>query len=264
MLGSCQPVPLSAQSQGTAGIRVVILHGLLGSARNWRTVTAALSKNFRVSALDLRNHGDSPHTGPFTLDDLACDVEAWMDANIHDGPVTFLGHSLGGKTAMKLACRRPDLVRKLILADISSEPAPRRWGSVFAAMLSLDLSTLRDRKQAEEHLKANGVEDWAMRKFLASNLDLDGGKWRWKIGVRAMYESSDQIVGPVLAPADRYDGPVLLIRGAESEYAPVKDIPAMRAHFPAMRVETLPNAAHNVHIDAPHAFLDAVRGFLNA
>ena len=114
MQGSFNTVPLHSDSRGTEGMRVVILHGMLGSARNWRTVTAALAKTCRVSALDLRNHGESPHTGPFTVGDLSRDVEAWIENNVADGPVALLGHSLGGKTALKLACRRPDMVRKLI------------------------------------------------------------------------------------------------------------------------------------------------------
>jgi esterase len=259
------PVPLSVQAQGTAGECVVILHGLLGSARNWRSVSSVFAKDRRVYALDLRNHGNSPHTGAFTVDDLAGDVEAWMKANLHDGPTNVVGHSLGGKTAMKLACHRPDLVRRLVVVDITSEPAPRRWGAVFDAMLGIDLLTLRDRKSAEDQLEAAGVSDWPMRKFLASNLEQDnGGAWHWKIGLAALSESALQIVSGFLDPTERYEGPVLLIRGELSEYAPLADLPAMRTHLPNLRVETIPNAGHNVHIDAPHAFIDALRGFLNA
>jgi pimeloyl-ACP methyl ester carboxylesterase len=246
-------------------MRVVILHGMLGSARNWRTVATALAKTYRVSALDLRNHGESPHTGPFTVGDLSRDVEAWIENNVADGPVAILGHSLGGKTAMKLACRRPDMVRRLIVVDISTEQAPHRWNKIFDAVVSLDLATLKDRKQAEAHLEAHGIDDWAMRKFLTTNLELDKcGGWKWKIGVEALHDSADQIVAPVLEPDEHFDGPVLLLRGGKSEYSPLADIPAMKAHFPALRVETVPDAGHNVHIDAPHAFLDAVRAFLSA
>jgi esterase len=265
MPGEFAPVPLHCESRGTDGRRIVMLHGLLGSARNWRFVAAQLGKTCRADALDLRNHGESPHTPPFTLGDLVGDVEAWLEANVHDGPVALMGHSLGGKTAMKLACKRPDLVGRLIVVDISTEPAPRRWGPVFAAMMGIDLGTLKDRKDAEAQLEAKGVSDWALRKFLSSNLAVDeSGRWKWKIGVESLNASAEDIVSRVLDEDARYSGPTLLIRGELSLYAPLAEVPAMRAHFPLLRVETIPGAGHNVHIDSPHKFIDAVLGFMNA
>jgi pimeloyl-ACP methyl ester carboxylesterase len=244
---------------------VVVLHGLLGSSRNWRSVIAELSRNHRVCALDLRNHGASPHSGPFTMDDMTADVEAWLEAHPAAAPATLIGHSLGGKTAMKLACRRPDLVRALIIVDISSKATPRRWVHVFKAMQGIDLSALRDRKDAEHRLEADGVQDWAFRKFLSSNLETDEqGRWRWKIGLDALSASCEGLVAEVLTPEQHFDGPTLLIRGAKSDFAPDADIPAMRQHFPTLRVETIPNAAHNIHIEAQRSFLDIVRAFLAA
>jgi len=265
MGGDTLPVPLHCEARGADGRCVVMLHGLLGAARNWRFVAAQLGKTCRAYALDLRNHGDSPHTPPFTLGDLVCDVETWIETNIPGGPVTMMGHSLGGKVAMKLACKRPDLVERLVIVDISTQPAPRRWGPVFAAMLGIDLAALKDRKGAEDQLEAKGVTDWAMRKFLSSNLAVDkSGRWSWKIGVASLNASAEDIVAKVLDDDARYEGPALLIRGGLSPYAPLADIPAMREHFPLLKVETMPGSGHNVHIDSPHKFLDVVQGFINA
>lgn len=267
MDGGHFPVPLHCETRGTEGRRVVMLHGLLGAARNWRYVAAQLGKTCRAYSLDLRNHGESPHTPPFTLSDLVGDVEAWIDGNsvAGDVPVTLIGHSLGGKVAMKLACKRPDLVERLIIVDISTETAPRRWGPIFSAMLSIDLALLKDRKDAEDQLEAKGISDWAMRKFLSSNLATDEtGRWRWKIGVEALNASAEDIVSRVLDEDAHYLGPTLLIRGELSEYAPLADIPAMMEHFPLLRVETIMGAAHNVHVDAPHKFIDVVQNFVNS
>jgi pimeloyl-ACP methyl ester carboxylesterase len=258
-------VPLHGETLGGEGRRVVFLHGLLGSGRNWRFVTGRLSKVCRTYALDLRNHGSSPHTPPFTLDDLASDVEAWMTSPEGSGPAILVGHSLGGKTAMRLACRRPDLVEKLVIVDISTETAPRRWGPIFAAMLSIDLAALKTRKDAEDILEAKGIADWGMRKFLTSGLDVDeSGRWRWRANVESLNASADAVVAHVLEDGAHYDGPAFLIRGALSDYAPLADIPAMKRHFPALRVETIPGSGHNVHVEAPHQFLDALLGFINA
>lgn len=267
MTGIVSSVPLHCESRGAEGVPVVLLHGLLGSARNWRFVSAQLAKSCRTYALDLRNHGDSPHTPPFTLADLVADVEAWIEENLRDvaRPVTLLGHSLGGKVAMKLACKRPDLVARMIIVDISTEAAPRRWGPVFSAMLGIDLASLKDRKQAEDYLEAHGISDWAMRKFLSSNLAVDeSGRWSWKIGVESLEASAENIVVRVLEPEARFEGPVLLVRGALSEYAPLGDVPTMQNHFPSLQVETIPGSGHNVHIDSPHRFLEAVMGFIHA
>jgi len=263
-VAQAHPVPLNGDLRGTEGTPIVILHGLLGSSRNWRSVASELARHHRVCALDMRNHGTSPHSGPFTLDEMAADVEMWIKTHFASEMVTLLGHSLGGKTAMKVACRSPELVRGLMIVDISSEAAPRRWTHVFKAMQDIDLRTLRDRKEAEDLLEANGIEDWAFRKFLSSNLETKDGHWRWKIGLDALAKSGDELVSTVLETGQHFDGPTLLIRGAKSDFAPDADIPAMRTHFPALRVETIPGAAHNIHIEATRLFLDCVRVFLAA
>jgi len=79
-----------------------VLHGLLGSSRNWQSTGADLAAHYHVLALDLRNHGRSPHSDEMTFDAMATDVVAWMDAHGF-GRATLMGHSLGGKVAMLIA-----------------------------------------------------------------------------------------------------------------------------------------------------------------
>jgi esterase len=258
----CKPVPLAAKVCGDAGEVVVFLHGLLGSSRNWRAISSMMADRFRVYALDMRNHGESPRTGVFGFDELACDVDAWIRNNLEGASVTLVGHSLGGKAAMRMACRSPELVKRLVLVDISSESAPRRWGPIFEVMLSLDLSTLKNRKEAEAFFESRGIADWGMRKFLASNLDDSGGAWRWKMALDTLAASSENYIGAVLEAGMHYDGPVLLIRGGRSDYAPEKDFPVMRAHFPKLEIETVENAGHNVHIDTPQSFVAKLEAFI--
>jgi esterase len=259
---NCLPVPLAAKVSGDSGEALVFLHGLLGSSRNWRAIGAMLDDRYRVSLIDLRNHGDSPRTGEFGYDEMACDVGAWIETNLNGEAATVVGHSLGGKAAMRLACVAPNLVKRLVIVDISSQPAPRIWGPVFDAMLSLDLATLKDRKDADAHFDAHGISDSAMRKFLASNLSGMAGSWRWKVGVDALNRSSHNFIGAVLAEGDRYDGPAVLIRGGSSNYAPESDFPVMRAHFPKLEIVTVPNVGHNVHIEAPQTFVETLESFI--
>lgn len=256
------PVALNAASLGDTGPAVVILHGLLGSSRNWTTVARDLAEDCRVHALDLRNHGASPHTGPFSYDDLVDDVRLWIETHL-DAPVTLIGHSLGGKTAMLLACRHAALVDRLVVVDASPCAAPQRWEAEFRAMRALDLSTILSRQQAETFLEQQGIDDWALRKFLTSNIDRNAdGTYAWKINLEALHQSLPRIFETALGEGDHYADPTLLIRGGESQFVPDDDLPALRGHFPRVRVETLAGAGHNVHADAPRPFITMVRTFL--
>jgi pimeloyl-ACP methyl ester carboxylesterase len=125
---------------------------------------------YHVLALDLRNHGGSPHDDEMTYAAMAGDVIAWLDVQ-GLARVTLLGHSMGGKVAMLLACRHPDRVARLIVVDIA--PKDYFWvahRAEFAAMNELDLTSLQSRAEAELRFEAR-VDDWAMRKFIATNLE---------------------------------------------------------------------------------------------
>ncbi len=262
MSDTMRALPLHHVRRGQGGEAVVILHGLLGSSRNWRGIAAQLAPHLSVYTLDLRNHGSSPHSGPFTLAEMANDLRHWLLEQFHGEATTLVGHSLGGKVAMKLACQEPELVRKLAIVDISSEPAPRRWGQVFAAMQSLDLSQVQERRDAEAHLETAGIADWAFRKFISSSLEQDAeGRWRWKIGLDALAASADQLVCSVLDDGELYEGPTLLIRGGKSDFVPDADLPAMRGHFPNLELVDIEGASHNIHIDAPQQFAETIKTF---
>ena len=158
---------------------LVILHGMLGSSRNWQTAGRDLAERFHVLALDLRNHGASPQADDMSYSAMIDDVRAWLDAQGFT-KVTLLGHSMGGKVAMLLACRHPERVERLIVVDIA--PKDYRWvahRAEFAAMNELDLAHLKSRAEAELKFEAR-VDDWAMRKFLTTNLERDAeGRWCW-------------------------------------------------------------------------------------
>ncbi len=240
---------------GSALPPVVILHGMLGSSRNWQTLARDLSAERRVYALDLRNHGLSPHAEPMTYEAMAADVTAWLEREVR-GPAVLVGHSMGGKVAMLLACREPGRVERLVVVDIAPRdyfwPAHR---AEFAAMNELSLGDLRSRAEAEMRFEAR-VPNWAMRKFLATNLEsTPEGGWRWIINLRAMTAALPDLERNPLGPGDRYLGPALFIAGGASNYVQAGDLAAIAEHFPASRVETLPGSGHNPHIDARGPFL---------
>ncbi len=239
---------------------LVILHGLLGSSRNWQTAGKDLAERFHVCALDLRNHGSSPHAAEMSYDAMVADVLAWMDARGMTR-ATLLGHSMGGKVAMLLACRHAARVERLVVVDIA--PKDYRWAAhraEFAAMNELDLVHLKSRAEAELKFEAR-VDDWAMRKFLVTNLEraAEGG-WRWQINLPVMTAALPALEGNVLGEEDRFEGPTLFVTGERSTYVGAEDHAAIRRHFPAVAFRAVAGAGHNPHMDQRAEFVRTVVG----
>ncbi|MBC8011993.1 MAG: alpha/beta fold hydrolase [Burkholderiales bacterium] len=261
---------LSFRELGGAGkAPLVLLHGLLGSGRNWQTAGAGLAEaagGRNVWALDLRNHGKSPWHDVMSYEAMVADVLAWLDARGF-GAVDLMGHSMGGKVAMALACRHPERVRRLVVVDI----APKDYFShghraEFAAMNDLRLAELQSRGEAE--LKMEGrVPDWAMRKFLTTNLERgEDGAWRWAVNLRVLTSALPALEANPLcggeAGVDVFAGPSLFIRGGKSRYVKDEDVARVKAFFPAARIETIAAAGHNPHMETRAEFCAAVGAFL--
>ncbi|HEU5080653.1 MAG TPA: alpha/beta fold hydrolase [Opitutaceae bacterium] len=258
---------------------LILLHGLLGSSRNWQTVGADLAAQHHVCALDQRNHGRSPHDREMNYPVMVDDVLRWLDERKWN-EVALLGHSMGGKVAMALACRFPQRVSRLVVVDI----VPKTYLSEahraeFAAMNELDLRSLKSRGEAE--LKFEGrVADWAMRKFLATNLErreagenaavkenaaAGGGEatgWRWAINLPALTQSLPVLEANPLSENDRFEKPTLLIKGGKSRYIEAADFEPFRRHFPNSRQLILEKSGHNPHMETRAEFAAAVLSFL--
>jgi len=253
---------------GTGKPPLVLLHGLLGSSRNWQTAGGGLAEadaargGRNVWALDLRNHGKSPWSDTMTYEAMVADVLAWLDAKGW-GEVDLMGHSMGGKVAMALACRHPERVRRLVVVDI----APKDYLShghraEFAAMNELRLDTLQSRGEAEMRMEGR-VPDWAMRKFLTTNLERgDDGAWRWAINLPVLTAALPEVERNPLATGEHYEGPVLVVRGGKSRYIGDEDLPGVAEYFPASRVATIAAAGHNPHMETRAEFCATAGGFL--
>jgi len=253
-----QALPLVVRELGGEGPPVLVLHGLLGSSRNWQSAGAEIaSRGFRVSAVDLRNHGASPWDDDCSYAALAADV-ADLITRTFGGPVHLVGHSMGGKAAMRLVMDRPGLVSRLTVVDIAPRDYPDRLRTEFIAMASLDLASVTSRKDADARLAAT-VPDWGLRQFILTNLGQDGsGRWRWTVNREALTRSLPAILANPLAPGETWGGPTRFIRGGKSGYVRDEDLAAIRAHFPSADVVTLPESGHNPHFDARGGFVDAV------
>lgn len=239
---------------------MILLHGMLGSSRNWQTAGRDLAGHRRVYALDLRNHGLSPHAADMSYEALAADVTSWMDRN-GIGPAEIVGHSLGGKVGMVLACRCPQRVSRLVVVDMA--PKGYRWPErrkEFEAMLGLDPASLSSRAQAEARMEAL-VPSWPQRKFLATNLErLPEGGFAWQIGLAEIAAALPELEANPLGAEESFPGPALFILGGKSSYVLDSDRPAILRHFPRARIEVIAGAGHNPHIEAREELVGLILG----
>ena len=209
-------------------------------------------------AVDLRNHGDSPHFASHSYADMAGDLAEVIKTQ--PGKADVIGHSMGGKAAMVLVLTQPDLVRRLVVADIAPVAYDHDQSHHVTVMRGLDLAGLTNRAEADRRLAA-ALEDPALRAFFLQSLDLKSSPPRWRLNLDVLEAEMPKIVGwPEIK--GRFDGPTLFLSGAESSYI----LPGYRAEirrlFPVARFAKLPGAGHWLHADKPREFEDTLRVFL--
>lgn len=256
-------IPLhSLRFENPGAPALVLLHGLLGASRNLSTIGKALQARFDVHALDLRNHGRSPHANSMRWSELCGDLQAYLEAaDLKE--IVLLGHSLGGKVAMRYACQNPEAVRKLVVVDIAAKAYPPYHDNEFRAMKRIPVSELSSRREAEELLEPM-VPGWAMRQFLLTNLVRDevSGAFRWQVNLEDLHASLPHLRQNSLVESDRYHGPVLLIRGANSDFIDDDDADEMHHWFSHLSEAIVPGAGHNVHVENRAGFLEVLNGWL--
>lgn len=255
------PVSLSYDEYGS-GPPLLILHGLMGQARNWATVAKMFAAEYRVLAVDLRNHGRSPWVSGMTYEEMAEDVA--MLAEKAGPPVKIIGHSMGGKVTMVTALKYPELIEKTVVVDISAirhENSP--FFGYFESMLALDLSSITRRGQADK-LLAEAIPDQAERAFLLLNLASSAETGlSWKPNIQELYDRLRDILDwPEHLFQYQNNGPTLFVAGGNSPYIQESHKPDIARLFPAVQHAVIPDAGHWVHAEQPKAFYELVSGFL--
>lgn len=243
------------------GEPLIILHGLFGSSDNWLSIARELESQYKVYLVDQRNHGDSPHSEEFTYAAMAADLKEFVEEHKIEGAVV-MGHSMGGKTAMKFAVSYPDLLRKLVVVDIAPRYYPVHHEVILEGLQSIDVDNLKSRRDADKAL-AEYVPELGVRQFLLKNLGRNNeGGYEWKINLPVI---NDQIenVGEALGEEKRFEKPVLFINGGKSGYIKKeRDEALIQRIFPEATIETIAEAGHWVHAEKPDEVIAKVRTFI--
>ncbi|MCC9168681.1 alpha/beta fold hydrolase [Pontibacter harenae] len=244
------------------GQPLLILHGLFGTLDNWQTLAKRLAEKYNIFLVDLRNHGRSPHSDEHNYDVMADDIlELIEDLKIPTPAI--MGHSMGGKVAMKFALKYPTRLTKLIVVDIAPKAYPPHHDEIIEALKSVDLSSATSRSEIDEQL-AKHIPQPDVRLFLMKNLyRKEDNMFGWRMNLDALDKNYDQVAAGITADVP-FKKSTLFIKGGRSRYIKPEDIYGSIEHlFTLVAVETIPDAGHWVHAEAPDQMYDLVTNFLD-
>ncbi|MEL6673957.1 MAG: alpha/beta fold hydrolase [Bacteroidota bacterium] len=242
------------------GPALIICHGLFGSLDNWVSHARYFSQHFSVFAVDLRNHGRSPHHPDWNYQIMAEDLLTFMDQQgIMEAHL--LGHSMGGKVVMQAACYDPDRVDHLLVADMAPKPYEPHHTLILEALNELPLSEIKERQEANEILTQK-IPEAGVRQFLLKSLGRDEEKkFRWKFNLDVISQNYEQILANIDLE-DGFEGPTLFLSGGQSSYVRKTDEASILSSFPQATFSQIEAAGHWLHADSPDEFRKRVEAFL--
>lgn len=244
-----------------SGKPFVILHGFLGMSDNWKTLGNRWAEDaYEVHLLDQRNHGRSFHSDEFSYEVMAEDLKKYCEEhNLKE--IILLGHSMGGKVAMQFAVTYPEMVSKLIVADIGPKTYPPHHQDILKALSQLDFSKIKSRSEAEDIL-SKYIKDEGTKLFLLKNLYRKSkNELGLRINLPVLSEKIEE-VGAALPENTVFKGDTLFLGGEKSGYIETIDELLIKKHFPKAKIETISNAGHWLHAENPDEFYDNVMNFL--
>ncbi len=242
-----------------SGEPLIILHGLFGTADNWNTLAKKYGELFSTYTVDLRNHGQSPHSDEWGYTVMAQDVIELMEAEGLE-KINLMGHSMGGKVAMVMAGMIPEKINKLIIADIAPKYYRPHHTEILTALNGLDLVNTKTRKEAETYMELQ-IPDFGTRQFLLKNLYWNNEQLAWRFNLPIITQQIEK-VGEELFDDVKYEGPTLFLRGGNSNYIHDSDIDNILEHFPNSELTTIEDAGHWLHAEKPMEYLEKTVRFL--
>ena len=243
------------------GSPLIIIHGLFGTLDNWTSIARQLSEQYTVYLIDQRNHGRSPHSDEFSYELMADDLKQFIIQLNIENP-TILGHSMGGKTAMKFAVQFPNLLNNLIVVDIAPIYYPLHHQKIIEGLYSLPLESIKNRNEADLEL-SKYIEIVGVRQFLLKNLYRKEDKsFGWRMNLDSITNNLKSI-GDGLLDEETYDGKTLFIRGLNSDYIKDSHFEKISLHFSDYSVFSVENAGHWVHAEAPKTLIEQIGEFMS-
>ena len=256
------------------GPTLILLHGVTRCWRDWEPILPALTREWRVIALDHRGHGGSGRAESYLVADYVADAVRFVREELA-APLVIFGHSLGAMVAAAVAAEAPELVRGIVLEDppfhtMGNRIAATAWQSQFAGMreaarrgcaveeLADALADIRLPAPGGTFKRLGDLRDRASLLWSAECLaDLDPAvltpliEGRWLDG----YD-----VPAVLA---RIRCPVLLLQADPAAGGVMKDADAdgVFQALPSCRRVRFPGMSHHLHRDRPAAVLHALQDF---
>ena len=254
-------LPLHYRQYGERGEALVLLHGLFGSSANWGSIARELADEYRVIVPDLRNHGQSPHADYMDYASMAGDLLDLLD-HISIPRAVLVGHSMGGKVAMRLALTSPERVAGLAVVDIAPIAYAHDFSAILDGLAAIDLESLTDRQQADRLLAAR-VPESGVRGFLLQNLARENDRWRWRVNLASLRANMPLITGFDGPPDASYSGPTHFIYGELSHYVQAQSYAEVRQLFPGADFCPVANAGHWVYAEQRDGFMRCLRKFLD-
>lgn len=243
-----------------SGQPLLILHGYFGMGDNWKSLGNRFAEQYEVHLIDQRNHGRSFHADEFDYEVMVEDLHNYIEHHQLQACI-ILGHSMGGKTAMLFAVEHPELVKKLIVADISPRAYKPHHNEILAALNSVDFSIQTSRQQVDEKLGVL-IPEVGVRQFLLKNVYWrEKGQLDFRFNLDSLTDNNPEI-GAALPSFTSFDGATLFLAGGNSGYITSEETPIIMAHFPNASIQSISNAGHWLHADNPNEFFEKVMVFL--
>jgi esterase len=237
---------------------LVLIHGLFGSLSNLGMLARAFQQSHDVIQIDVRNHGHSDHAEAMNYDVMAEDIIETLDS-INVNQFSVIGHSMGGKIAMKLTEVAPQRLNKLIVLDIAPFHYQKdNHSEIFKALFAVREAQVTTRKEATEIMK-NYIREDMVIQFLLKSFNKDG----WLFNIDSLFNHYADIQAWTKLPI--WDKSTLFIRGGNSPYIQ-KDqhISAIDEQFSDVQLETIPNAGHWLHAEKTSEVVAIIQQYLNS
>ncbi len=240
-------------------IPVLLIHGLFGGLENLNALAKHLSNDFDVISMDVRNHGNSFHSNEMTYPLMADDVLALL-AHLNIEKLHIVGHSMGGKIAMQFALHHPNMVDKLVIADIAPVQYQHSHEQVINGLKSIHLDSLQNRKEADQQL-ASYVEEIGVRQFLLKNLVKSEHGFTWRANINNIANAYENIIAGNAADSP-FLGDTLFIKGSNSDYITSEHRELIMRYFPNSKARVMSGVGHWLHAEKPVVFNKIVENFM--